>query len=338
RSPDGRFIVYIKEFYDELSSEHGLGDYLSNVFVENISGSYKRNLTAKFQPAAFGGIDWSPDSKHFAFSGITEPLIGRYRSVNVYLANADGSNLRRLDEGGAFQSGGYGYQTSAWSSDGKRLAFLTSKGIAIINADGSGFSEYKSENTSYVRDIYWSDDNQFLIFTDKTDTLYRINIDFTHLEKLTLTTDLEKILSRMQLLKTRGLFDRKQRYYYELSPDGKWLAYLEKGIYSESRCSQIRIMSTETGENYFVLDEEGLIPYLLDHSPNQDLRILSVDSIYSSSWFGSYFWSPDSQQLLFTHSYLGLNSFEYRDLFAINLDGTGLHLIIDDVWYPEIQP
>ena len=97
-------------------------------------------------------------------------------------------------------------------------------------------------------------------------------------------------------------------------------------------------MSVETGENYVVLDREGLIPYLLNHSPNEELSILSVDSIYSTSEFGNLMWSPDSRQLLFTHSYSGLNAFSHQDFFAINLDGTGLHLIMDDVWNPEIQP
>lgn len=341
RSPDGKYVVYAQDFYDELRLEHGLGDYLSNVFVENISGAYKQNLTAKFQPAAFGRIDWSPDSKHFAFTGVTEPMVGTYWPVHVYLANADGSNLRKLDEGGAFRDDNYGYQEKTWSSDGKRLAFLTSKGIAMINADGSEFSEYKLENSTYARDIFWSEDNQHLIFTDNSDTLYKITVDFKNLEKLPFATDLDKLLYRMQLLKTRGLDVRKpdhSHYHYELSPNEKWLAYFEDGTSPDNRCRQIRIMSTETGESYFVLDLEGLIPYLLKHSPNEELSIISVDSIYNTSLFDRLLWSPDSRQLLLTYSYRGLNRLRHQDLFAINLDGTDLRLIMDDVWYPEIQP
>jgi TolB protein len=338
RSPDGKYVVYTQKFYDELRLKHGLGDYLSNVFVENISGAYKQDITAKFQPAAFERIDWSPDSKHFAFTGVTEPMLGTYWPMHVYLANADGSNLRRLDEGGAFRDDSDGYQEKTWSSDGKQLAFLTSKGIAIINADGGGFSEYKLENSSYARDIFWLDDNQHLIFTDNNDTLYKITVDFKNLEKLPLATDLDKLLYRMQLLKTQELSDLKQHYKYELSPDGKWLAYLKSGTYPNNQCRQIRIMSTETGESYFILDQQGLIPYLLKHSPNQELNIISVDSVYTSSSFDQLLWSPDSRQLLLTHSYRGLNRLRYQDLFAINLDGTGLRLIMDDVWYPEIQP
>jgi hypothetical protein len=344
RSPDGKYIAYTIEFYDELRFEHNLGDYLSNVFVENVGGSYKRNITAKFQPGAFGGIDWSPDGKHFAFTGITPSTAGTYSTNlylpnHIYLANADGSNLRMLNEGISFHNDQYdhGYQNEAWSPDGRRLAFLTSNGIAIVNGDGSAFSEYKVQNNSSARDIFWLDDNQHLVFTDSDDTFYKINADFTSLENLPLATDLEKMVFRMQLLKTHQLSDRRNHYIYDLSPDRKWLVYIETGI-DPNRCNQLRVLSVETGQSYLVIDKEGLIPYLLKHSPNQDLRILSVDSIADTSRFDTILWSPNSGQLLFTHSYLGLNAFRYQDFFAINLDGTGLRLIMDDAWNPAIQP
>jgi Tol biopolymer transport system component len=344
RSPDGKFIAYEKDYYNEARLENWLSDYLTDMLVANIDGSYQRNITKAMQPGSFFYAEWSPDSKYFAFLGGTEPYVessGGYWREYIYLVNADGTNLRKL-EGGPLRSDGYREKT--WSSDGKHLAFLTAKGIAIVNADGSRFSEYPVKYNDGPRDIFWSDDNQQLIFTDGNDTFYQINTDFTHLEKLPLVTKLQKLLYRMQLLKTRGLreqWDPKQNhssYYYELSPDGKWLAYLESGTYPNNPCRQIRIRNTETGENYFILDREGLVPYLLNNSPNDELKIISADSVLNSSQFGNLIWSPDSKQLLFTNSYDGLNAFQHQDFFAINLDGTGLRLIMDDVWYPAIQP
>lgn len=337
RSPNGKFIAYEKDYYNEARLENWLSDYLTDMLVANISGSYQRNITKAMQPGSFFYAEWSPDSKYFAFLGGTEPYVqssGGYWREYIYLVNADGTNLRKL-EGGPIRSDGY--REKAWSSDGRYLAFLTAKGIALVNADGSGFSEYPIKYNDGPRDIFWSDNNQQLIFTDAEDNFYALNTDFTHLEKLPLATHLEKLLYRMQLLKTRELRDQDEIHYYELSPNGKWLAYLENGTHPDN-CRQIRIVSVGTGENYLVLDQEALIPYLLKHSPNHELSIISVDSIYSSSRFDDLLWSPDSSQLLLTHSYLGLNAVRYQDLFAIRLDRTGLHLIMDDVWNPEIQP
>jgi hypothetical protein len=182
--------------------EHGLGDYLSDVLVRNISGSYIKNITNQLQPAGFGPIDWSPTGKYFAFSGVTEPFIylGKkyysdgYWARNMYIANADGSSLQKLP-GGPFQ----GYEhNKAWSPNGKRLAFLTEKGFAIINADGSGFLEYLIDQNFGDRQIFWADNGEYLTFTDANDSYYRIKPDFSGLEELAFATDIDKMIYRFK--------------------------------------------------------------------------------------------------------------------------------------------
>lgn len=68
---------------------------------------------------------WSPDGRKIAFAS------ERDGNSEIYVMNADGSNVTRLtDAGGNFP---------AWSPDGRRIAFASGGGpdIYVMNADGS---------------------------------------------------------------------------------------------------------------------------------------------------------------------------------------------------------
>jgi Tol biopolymer transport system component len=326
RSPNGKYIVDERSFYDELRLEHGLGDYLSDIIIVNISGSYLRNITAQFQPGIFEAVEWSPDGKHLAFVGGTDPsnytdtTTGkRYRKYSVYIANADGTGLRKLD-GGPYQNKGGTLNVKAWSPDGKRLAYFESKGIAIINADGSGFSEYTLDKSiNEPQRLYWLDDGQQLVFTDVDDNFYKINTDFSGLEKLSFATEIDKLIYRFQILKTRTIWDQNEQKV--LSPDGRWIAYFT--------CSQIRVISTETRESYFILDAKQI----------EQLSQNSDPPIYAHDFGNDLIWSPDSRQLIFTQDVnYGEVIHTFKGLFAINIDGTGLRQISENALWPALQP
>ena len=326
RSPNGKYIAYENSFYDELRLEHGMGDYLSDIIVVNISGSYLQNITGQFQPGGFSGIDWSPDGEHFAFVGVTDPFVytnvsagDGYWKYYIYIANEDGSDLQKL-QGGPIQYGGGSISEKAWSPDGKQLAYLETRGIAIVNADGSGYMEYDfDKNIGEPQRLYWLDDGQQLVFTDVDDNFYKINTDFSGLEKLSFATEIDKLIYRFRLLKTRTIWDQNEQKV--LSPDGRWIAY--------SACSQIRVISTETRENYFVLDSKQIEK--LSENPNLP--------IYPGALRDDLIWSPDSRQLIFTQdANYGVILHTFQGLFAINIDGTGLRQISNNAMSPALQP
>lgn len=320
-SPDGKYRVYAREFYDEDRLKHLFMDYLSDIIIEPIRGSQEKNITGELQPGYFGYIRWSPTGQQFSFIGTTHQFayIGKmydspgYWPEDVYIANTDGSGLQKLP-GGPFWSS---VSAAVWSPTGDRLAFLTKKGFAMMNADGSGFSEYVLGKLG-GRELYWLNGGEELILMDIDDQYYKINADFTGLQKLPLFSGIDELLYRFELLNVQTLY--YQSTYTYLSPNKKWIAY--------HVCNQLRVISTETHESYLV------------HTSSETDKAFEESALpIQTKAFGSIFWSPDSLKLIFAQNFRYEFIFQdYHGLFVVNLDGTGLHKLADEAWSPAIQP
>ena len=70
--------------------------------------------------------DWSPDGRQLVFQGGSDSA-----SYGIYVANADGTGLRRLT------AADWSWNL-AWSPDGSKIAFVTNAGIHVMHADGTG--------------------------------------------------------------------------------------------------------------------------------------------------------------------------------------------------------
>jgi Tol biopolymer transport system component len=119
-SPDGAKIAFVT-----------VRDGNPEIYVMNADGSSPLNLTNN--AAADDHPVWSPDGTEIAF------LSDRGGSRGVYVVRADGSGLTAITSGPSVAA-----DYVSWAPDGTRIA-LTSAGIAIANANGSGTTQLTTD-------------------------------------------------------------------------------------------------------------------------------------------------------------------------------------------------
>ncbi len=117
---------------------HGGGQADEEVYVMDADGSNMRRLTnTPGDSTSSWAADWSPDGQKIVFMsnrGGSPPGSDGY---DLYVMNADGSNLRQLTRAHGWNA------TPAWSPDGEHIAFTSDQdgkdsGIWLIAPDGTG--------------------------------------------------------------------------------------------------------------------------------------------------------------------------------------------------------
>ena len=129
-SPDGRQIVY------QSSQDENWETGNWEIYVMNADGSNVTRLTHHPELDRYPKRDryptWSPDGRRIAFHSNRDGADGVF---NIYVMNADGSNVTRLTN--RLKSG----WNPAWSPDGRRISFYSLRAgnldIYVMDADGA---------------------------------------------------------------------------------------------------------------------------------------------------------------------------------------------------------
>lgn len=150
-SPDGLYIAFLR--IDELP------DQPNHLMIVPALGGTEREVAR-----VDGGLDWSPDGRYLAVTG----LIGAKNRMGIHLVSVDGNEQRRITpvdpSGEHFESG------PRFSPDGRRLAFLrwnSDSSCDIFVADlQSGAIEQITKNRKSIKadSLHWSANGENLSF------------------------------------------------------------------------------------------------------------------------------------------------------------------------------
>ncbi len=156
-SPDGTAIIYAVAGYDQS------GEVMGTLITANLDGSGNIELSKGLET---GQPAWSPDGKSIAFV-----WRDAWEAFNeIWLMDADGSNLRRLTTGPDGQP--------RWSPDGKQIAFTSTRDgnreIYTVSIEGGDLLNLTRATAHEV--VGWSPDGLQIIYTLGRD-IHLVNTD-----------------------------------------------------------------------------------------------------------------------------------------------------------------
>ena len=138
-SPNGRTFAF------EWKPSNAAPEVTSNICVINVDGSSFRQLTRHLGEDRYPA--WSPDGRQIAFSS------HRNHRGGIFLMNADGSDVKRLTDGGE--------ESPSWSPDGQRIAFHVkhrgSRFIGVMKKNGRAMKLIaEGQDPSWQSTFPWS--------------------------------------------------------------------------------------------------------------------------------------------------------------------------------------
>jgi len=179
-SPDGKRIAFVS------NRDNPLGE----IYVMNADGTEVVRLTNGTASNVSPG--WSKDGKQIAFASnrdAADPAVARGPDFEIYVMNADGSQVVRLTNDNTFDG------QPTFSSDGRQIAFVSTRDqpvfgteLYVMQTDGTGVSRltFQDGTLDYPS---WDPHSRRLAFSvsnsSGSDGVYTLNLDNSGLTRLT---------------------------------------------------------------------------------------------------------------------------------------------------------
>ena len=268
----------------------------------------------------------SPDGRQILF--VKEVIPGEPSSNELFVANADGSNSRRLTHNKIADV------DPRWSPDGRKIAYSyfpdgpwPKASICVINSDGSELTRLTNALLKAGPPV-WSPDGTRIAFgvINDQNAIYVMNADGRNQMRLT--------------------YQMKDWVGYAWSPDGKKIAYaadyegnFEIYVINSDPSRQTNITHHLAEDMYpswspdgkkiaFTSNREGRTAlYVMNSDGGEQRKVLNDIQEQLISW------SPDGLRFAFSRKDL-----EHTDLYLANADGGNIVKLANDAAGPQWSP
>ena len=278
-----------------------------------------------------------------ATSAIPADVIGKIAFVSetstdtqLYIMNADGSNVRQLTTKNAFP------WSPALSPDGKQIAFAAKVSehyqIFVMNVDGTNEQQLTQNPTgqSGISGLDWSRDGKQIVFTYKLNDdiniqsydLYTINVDGSHQQKIT-AQPMELVFSpHWSPDRSQIVFDTLGYSPDDLTKPIDFSVHSHIYIVNVDGSGLHRLTQAENNEHFPAWSADGKwIAFLSGGASASDNGLFSInpDGTNLTHLIQAYYsmpaWSPDGKYLAATFPELK-NGKDVANIYVMNADGS----------------
>lgn len=255
---------------------------------------------------------WSPDGSQIAFYS------NRAGNFDVYVANADGTGLRRLTEDPATDG------APAWSPDGKLISFPSDREddreIYTVSSDGSDLRQLTDEKELRFGNHRWSPDGTRIAFEGRREDnadIYTMSPDGSEIRRITThpSNDFAPAWS-----------PDGGALYFHSKRSGTYQVYriglADEGITRLTDGAEHRVMGSVSpeGDRLAILAYEGGIPQIVLIDPTGEAAPVKVTDSAVRKQRAEI--SPDGGSILYT-IISSSQGHLVGQIHRINIDGTG---------------